>query len=101
MKAFFAGLSTAALLAIGGFFFVTVAMPMLWPKKASEVSVPATPAVVVAPPVAVSRTTTSPVLIPTRIWNSIPFGRSSSPNRSIAPTISIADSRWMASFAIS
>lgn len=44
MKAFFYGLSTAAILAIAGFFFVTLAMPLLWPSKPSEVSVPATPA---------------------------------------------------------
>lgn len=44
MKAFFYGLSTAAILGIGGFFFVTLAMPLLWPSKPSEVSVPAMPA---------------------------------------------------------
>ena len=41
MKGFLAGLGTAALLAIGGFFFVTIGMPLLFPTKPSEVSVPA------------------------------------------------------------
>lgn len=42
IKVFFAGLGTAALLGIGGFLFVTLAMPLLFPGKGpSEVSVPA------------------------------------------------------------
>ena len=44
MKAFFAGLSTAAVLGIAGFLFVSLVMPVLFPSKPSEVSVPATPA---------------------------------------------------------
>lgn len=44
MKAFFYGLSTAAILIGAGFLFVAFGMPLLFPTKPSEVSVPATPA---------------------------------------------------------
>ncbi len=44
MKHFFAGISTTVAIIGAGFLFVTFAMPILFPTKPSEVSVPAAPA---------------------------------------------------------